>query len=263
MKRLCALVLLVALPCAAWAQGAPPPPDTSAPPPPPLVAPPSYPEPPPPPPSYPPAPPQQQPQPNLVPNNLQPYAPLNPPPPSAVEPKSELGLDAVEFFASAAVTIGATVAVASAIGNTSTPSQQATAQIAALLYIGLIPAVSSLPVWLIGLTSNQYEPRIGPAIEAGSAVSGIAVIIYLIVDQTEAATGTSNGTSTWKYVAGGLLVVGMPLAEVLAMNLTKTPKLSGPAYGGPPILPEPPQRFAQVGLPVPNTWIFGLPSISF
>lgn len=251
MRALLAVLLAVAVPSVAFAQAAP---DA---PPPPLVAPPTYPE--PPPPSYPPA--NPSPQPAQPPPNLQPYAPLTPPPPRPGQSQHELGLAGAEFFASAGVTLAATLAVASAIGNQGSSSQQATAQIVTLLYLGLIPAVSSLPVWLIGLVSDSYEPRIGPAIEAGSTVSGIAFIIFFIADQTE-APGT---TSPWKYAAGGLLLVGMPLAEVLAMNLTKAPKGGVPYYGarGPPVLPEAPPSFAAPGLPAPTTVALSLPQIHF
>jgi hypothetical protein len=130
-----------------------------------------------------------------------------------------------------------------------------------LLYLGLIPAVSSLPVWLIGLLSDTYEPRIGPAIEAGSTVSGIAFIIYFIADQTQ----TPGTTSSWKYAAGGLLLVGMPLAEVVVMNLTKSPKGGVPYYGsrGAPILPEAPPAFASPGLPSAATVCIALPALRF
>jgi hypothetical protein len=253
--KLLALLLVAVLPTSALAQSDVPPPLVS--PPPPLVSPPpSYPE--PPPPSYPPvAPvPSQAPQP---PPNLQPYAPLSPRPPAAAGSQHELGLAGAEFFASAGVTLAATLAVASALGSQSTSSGQATAQIVSLLYLGLIPAVSSLPVWLIGLISDSYEPRIGPAIEAGSTVSGIAFIIFFIADQTQ-APGT--GTSPWKYAAGGLLLVGMPLAEVLAMNLTKSPKGGVPYYGA-PVLPEAPPAFASPGLPSASTVCIALPAIRF
>ena len=256
-----ALVLLLAVGSAAtaFAQTAPPPPLVAPPegdtPPPPLVAPPSY------PPAPPQVPPAEPPPPSLAPTPPPPYQPLAAQAPAATPP-SEFGLASAEFFASAAVTIGATVAVNAAIHATDTPSQQATAQIAALLYMALIPSASSLPVWLIGLASDHYDPRIGPAIEAGSAVSGIAVLIYLVADQVEQQSGT---TSPWKYAAGGILVIGMPLAEVIALNLGKTPHLGAPAP--PPYLgalrADLPERQADLGAPIPGTVVFALPGVSF
>jgi len=259
LKRALLLILTLSLPAAAWAQSTP----ASAPPPPPIVAVPTAEPPPPPvplpPPSYPPAEPARS-QPNLVPSNLQPYQPIVQPAPAKDDSTHEVGLMAGEFFASAAVTTAATVAVLSAIGSTDTPSQQATAEIVSLLYIALIPAVSSLPVWLIGMLSDRYDVRIGPAMEAGSAISGVAVIIYLIASEVDP---NGNTTNTWKYAAGGALIIAMPLAEVIATNVTKTPKSGAIGPLSAPILPEVPQRFAVASTPMPGTVMLGLPAVSF
>ncbi|MBS2027453.1 MAG: hypothetical protein JST54_06055 [Deltaproteobacteria bacterium] len=256
LKRVFSLIVMLSLPAAAWAQTAP----ASAPPPPPIVVAPTSEPPPPPPPSYPPAEPART-QPNLVPTNLQPYSPIVQPAPAKEDSQHELGLMAGEFFASAAVTTAATVAVLSAIGSTETTSQQATAEIVSLLYIALIPAVSSLPVWLIGMLSDRYDVRIGPAMEAGSAISGVAVIIYLIASEVDP---NGNSTNTWKYAAGGALIIAMPLAEVIATNVTKTPKSAAIGPLSAPILPEVPQRFAAAAsTPLPGTVMLGLPAVSF
>ena len=259
MTRTLATLLLFALPASALAQTAPPPP------PPPLVAPPtSEPPPPLPPPSYPPVvPAQASPQPNLnPPQNLQPYQPIFvQPAPTAADSQHEFALVAGEYFASAAVSAAATVAVLSVLNTSATdPGSQATQQIVSLLYIGLIPAVSALPAWLVGLLSDRYDPRLGPAIEAGSAVSAVAVLIYVVA---AAADNGSGSTDTWKYAAGGIMVLGMPLAEVIALNVTKTPRMAG---GPPPmtsLLPELPARHAERGPALPHTLVFGLPAVSF
>ena len=73
-------------------------------------------------------------------------------------------------------------------------------------------------------------------IEAGSAVSSIALLVLLL-----AGTTTSWGV----LVGGGLLVGVMPLAEVIALNLTRQPKMgSFSANLGPAPLWEKPPSFA-------------------
>lgn len=193
---------------------------------------------PPPPPTYVPAPPTGQPQ------RLQPYAPYLAPPPTGPpkKPVSEWVLGGAEFATSAAITAVSSYLVLAAVSGATSAQASATASLAALLYLGLIPVVSSLPVWLISLLSDQYEGHIGPAIEAGSAISSIALLVLLLAGGSDKAILTG----------GVLLIVGMPLAEVIALNVTKTPKLGGFAEGQGPLWDKPPaaqDRWASAAQP--------------
>jgi hypothetical protein len=276
MVRAVSLLLCLSVPGLAFADSAPG--AASAPP----VAPtypPSYPpssE--PAPPAYPPAYPPDataQPQPNLQPQpgqpqpqpqpNLQPYGQRNPLP--AYQPtkpqgqaegksegKSEMVLMGAEFFASAGVTLLSTLAVGSLVlGSATNPSADAgTAELVLLLYLGLIPIVSSLPVWLIGLLSDKYQPSLSPAIEGGSVIASIALVIVLVTSLSASQSTQNTGLD----VAGGLLIVGMPLVEVISMNLSKVPKGMGMGMGG--FFSE---RTAPLYSPPPTSWALSMPKM--
>jgi hypothetical protein len=213
--------------------------------PPPLVDVPQMPSGEPPPPVYSPQPYAPLPPTGQPPQRLQPYAPYAPQQPiplqgPAKKPVSEWVLGGAEFATSAAITAVSSYLVYAAVSGATSAQAQATASLAALLYLGLIPVVSSLPVWLVSLFSDQYEGHIGPAIEAGSAISSIALLVLLLA-------GDSNKGLA---VGGVLLFVVMPRSEVIALNVTKTPKLGGFAEG--PLWDAPPsaqERWASAAQP--------------
>lgn len=242
-----ALLTVFAVPQRLLAQTAPPPPLVEAPPtfppePPPGASVPSY-------PSLAPAPATPSP-------NLSPYPQAAPPPAPASKEEGlakDLLLMGAEFTASSLVSVGSGLALYAALANSTDASGAASAQIAVLLYLGLIPIVTSLPVWLISLASDRYETRIGPAIEAGSALASVALLILLLA-------GDSRGALLG---AGAILIAGMPLAEVVALNVTRRPK-----YGaGPPLATSPPPweplAGARQALPAPGQVVLSVPLLSF
>jgi len=262
-RSLLAVVLLGASPALAWGQTTPPagvpaPPIVEAPAP---DAPPVY----PPPPVYsPPAPAVP-----LVP----PPASIPPPPqmpidlrPAAEPPRrSELGLAAGELGASMAVSAAATAAVYAVIGGDASGSgAQAAAELVVLLYVALVPTLSALPVWLIGSSSSQYDVRFSAAVEAGSVVSGIALIVYFVATSVRSDSTGSASVSGLALAAGGLMVVGMPLAEVISLNLKKVPHpAAAPRLAASAARADVHARVALRGAAEPHTVIVGLPAIAF
>jgi hypothetical protein len=173
----------------------------------------------------------------------------------APERKAEYPLEVAEFFASAAVTVAAGVGVLAVANN---PAYAAASDLILLLFVAVVPIVSSLPVWGIALFSDTYEPRLGPAVEAGSTVAAIALVLWLIGDLVN-----SNPLTYTAYIG---LAVGMPLAEVISLNLTKLPKGMGfNAYSsnGPPPWDPPPGLSPQAAAPLGKTFAFALPPFSF